>query len=273
MNWLDKLERRFRNFGIKGLMNYIIALNAIVFFMIKIESSFYGQLVLVPDLVLQGEVWRLVTYLFIPPTFSPIWLIFALYFYYMIGSSLEHEWGTFKFNMYYLIGMIGTTAAVFITGGVATAVYLNLSLFLAFAYIFPNYQILLFFFFPVKIKYLAYLDAAFILYGIFTQPLSGKIAALVSILNFLVFFGKDIFISLRRGRQSYRRKKIYVAKFPKDLTIHRCEICGRTEKDDKDLEFRYCVECEGDHEYCMDHLYSHEHVKGKPEDTGISPMS
>ena len=265
MNWLDKLERRFRNFGIKGLMTYIIGLNAVVFFLYLIEPSFLNTLVLIPGLVLQGEVWRLITYLFIPPTFSPLWLIFVLYFYYMIGTNLEHEWGTFKFNVYYLIGMLGTTAAVFITGGAATSFYLNLSLFLAFAYIFPNYQILLFFFFPVKIKYLAYLDAAFIIFSIFTQPLYGKVAAIISILNFLVFFGKDIYIGLRTGRQAYHRRKSYAVKLPRDYTVHRCEICGRSEKDDKELEFRYCVECEGDHEYCMEHLYSHEHVKAQPK--------
>ncbi len=262
MNWLDKLEKRFKRFGIRGLMNYIIGLNAIVFFMIQVEPEFLYNIVLIPEMVMQGQVWRLVTYLFIPPSSSAIFLIFVLYFYYMIGSSLEREWGTFRFNVYYLLGMVGTTAAVFITGGMATSVYLNLSLFLAFAYIFPNYQILLFFFFPIKVKYLAYLDVAFILYAIFTEPLSGKIAAVVSILNFLVFFGKDIFIGLKRGRKNYQRKKSYVVQFPRDHTVHKCEICGRTEKDDRNLEFRYCVDCEGDHEYCMEHLYSHEHVKG-----------
>ncbi|MBZ0097460.1 MAG: rhomboid family intramembrane serine protease, partial [Taibaiella sp.] len=222
VNWLDKLEKRFRHFGVRGLMNYIIGLNAIVFFMIKVAPAFLYIIALIPELVIKGEVWRLVTYLFIPPASSPILLIFVLYFYYMIGSSLEHEWGTFKFNVYYLIGMIGTTAAVFITGGIATSVYLNLSLFLAFAYIFPNYQILLFFFFPIKVKYLAYLDAAFIIYSILTERLPGKVAAIVSIMNFLLFFGKDIFIRLKRGRKNYQRRRGYVVQFPKDYTVHKC---------------------------------------------------
>ncbi|OGO81171.1 MAG: hypothetical protein A2Y21_04265 [Clostridiales bacterium GWC2_40_7] len=261
MNWLDKLEKRYRRFGIRGLMKYIIGLNAIVFFMIRVEPSFEYTLALIPDYVMRGEVWRLVTYLFIPPATSVFFIIFVLYFYYMIGTSLEQEWGTFKFNVYYLIGMIGTTAAVFITGGIATAVYLNLSLFLAFAYIFPNFQILLFFFFPIKVKYLGYLNAAFIIYSILTEKLPGKVAAIVSILNFLLFFGKDLFINLKRGRKNFKRRKGYVVQFPKDRTVHKCQICGRSERDDKDLEFRYCVDCEGDHEYCMDHLHSHGHVR------------
>lgn len=261
MNWLDKLDKRYRRFGIKGLMKYIIGLNAIVFFMLRIEPQFLYTLALIPEYVLRGEVWRLVTYLFIPPTTSIFFIIFVLYFYYLIGNTLEQEWGTFKFNAYYFIGMIGTTVAVFLTGGVATAVYLNLSLFLAFAYIFPNFQILLFFFIPVKIKYLAYLDVAIILYSIVTENLAGKVAAIVSILNFLLFFGKDIFLSLKRGRKNFKRRKGYVVEFPRDYTVHCCEVCGRTEKDDKDLEFRYCVDCEGDHEYCMEHLYTHQHAK------------
>lgn len=245
-------------------MTYIIALNAVVFFLNLMDQTgmFITKLYLVPELVLKGEIWRLVTYIFIPPTFSPLWLLFVLYFYYLIGNSLEHEWGTFKFTMYYLIGMIGTTAATIITGGVGTPDYLNLSLFLAFAYIFPNYQILIFFILPVKVKYLAWLDAAFILYSMVTASVTGKVAALVAILNFMLFFGKDIFFRLKTGGKSYYRKKAYDAKLSRSHIIHRCEVCGRTEKDDKNLEFRYCVDCEGDHEYCMDHLNAHEHIKG-----------
>lgn len=261
MNWLDKFERKLGHIGIKGLMTYIVGMNAVVFVLWLLEPAFIYKLVLEPSLVMQGEVWRLVTYLFIPPTFSPIWLIFTLYFYYLIGSSLEREWGTFKFNIYYLIGMIGTTAAVFLTGGIGTSFYLNLSLFLAFAYIYPNFQILLFFFFPVKIKYLAWLDAAFLVWTVITGLIPDKAAVAVSIINFLLFFGKDIIIHLKTGRQTYYRRRNYDTKLPKDFTIHKCEICKKSEKDDKNLEFRYCVECEGDHEYCMEHLYSHKHIK------------
>lgn len=264
VNLLDRLERKLgRNFGIKGLMTYIVGLNAIVFFLLLIDQTgrFYNMLMLVPELVLKGEVWRLVTYTFIPPTTSIFWFIFTLYFYYMIGSTLEHEWGTFKFNAYYLIGMIGTTIAAFLTGGGTTAVYLNLSLFLAFAYMFPNYQILLFFILPVKMKYLAWVDVAFIVYAVLTEPLAGKAAAVVSILNFIIFFGRDIFIRIKSGRSAYYNRRRFDAKIPKDLVMHRCEVCGRTEKDGKDLEFRYCVDCDGDHEYCMEHLGTHKHIK------------
>lgn len=264
MNLLDKLERKLgRNFGIKGLMTYIIGLNAVVFFLLYLDSTdrFYQMLVLIPSQVLKGEVWRLVTYAFIPPTTSLLWFAFVLYFYYMIGSTLENEWGTFKFNAYYLIGMLGTTVAAFLTGGGGTSVYLNMSLFLAFAYMFPNYQILLFFIIPVKIKYLAWLDAAFLAYSIYAQALPGKVAVIVSVINFIIFFGKDIFIHIKSGRKAYYNHRKYKSNIPKVIFIHRCEVCGRTDRDSKDLEFRYCVDCEGDHEYCMEHLEAHKHIK------------
>jgi membrane associated rhomboid family serine protease len=260
---LDKLEKRLGRIGVKGLMNYIIGLNVIVFILTYLDTTgmFLNKLLLAPQMVMQGEVWRLITFVFIPPTFSPLWLIFALYLYYMIGSSLEHEWGTFKFNAYYLIGIIATIIGAFLTGSAATSAYLNLSLFLAFACIFPNYQLMLFFVLPVKIKYLAWLDAAFLGYTLLTGSLSVRAMVIASILNFLLFFGKDLYLMIRSGGRAYYNKSAYKAKLPKDITIHRCEVCGRTEKDDKSLEFRYCVECEGDHEYCMEHLDSHEHIK------------
>jgi hypothetical protein len=121
---------------------------------------------------------------------------------------------------------------------------------------------LLFFVVPVKIKYLAWLDIAFLVYTILMNPfLSGKVAAAVSILNFLVFFGWDIIMRIRSGRSAYYNRRKFEAKVPKDMIIHKCEICGRTERDSKDLEFRYCVDCKGDHEYCMEHLETHTHVK------------
>lgn len=264
MNWLNSLEKRFGRFGIRNLMLYIVGLNAVVFFLNMLDpthSEFLYKLYLIPERVFQGEVWRLVTYIFIPPTFQPFWLIFALYFYYMIGTNLEHEWGTFKFNLFYLLGMVGTTVATLLTGGIGTPDYLNLTLFLAFAFVYPDYQLLIFFILPVKVKYLALLDVILLAYSFFAVGLTGKVAIVVSLLNFLLFFGKDILIRIRTGRRVQHNRRSFEARIPKDIVIHRCKVCGRTEKDDKDLEFRYCVDCEGDHEYCMEHLHSHEHVK------------
>lgn len=263
---LNKLEKKLGHLAIRNLMTYIVGLNALVFIMILLDQStgeggrFLSKLILHPQLVIKGEVWRLITYVFIPPSLSPMWIIFTLYFYYLIGTSLEHEWGSFKFNMYYFIGMVGTTAAAFITGGATTAVYLNLSLFLACARLFPNYEIRLFFFFPIKIKYLGWLNWAIIGYTIITADIPVKAAAIVSIINYFLFFGTDIIRDMKHGGRAYNNKRRFYAKIPRDITIHKCEVCGKTEKDDKRLDFRYCVECQGDHEYCMEHLDKHQHV-------------
>ena len=262
---MDKMEKKLGHIGIKSLMIYIIGLNAIVFVLTYLDSTgaFLSKLMLVPQMVMQGEVWRLITFVFIPPTFSFLWLVFALYFYYLIGSSLENEWGTFKFNVYYFTGIAATIAGSLLTGSPATSVYLNLSLFLAFACIFPNFQIMLFFIIPVKIKYLAWVDAAFLGYTLLIGSLSTRVMVIASILNFLLFFWKYLYTMIRSGGKAYYNKSAYKAKakLPRNITVHRCEVCGRSEKDDKNLEFRYCVECEGDHEYCMEHLESHEHKK------------
>lgn len=260
MKWIDKLERKFGRYAIRGLMTYITALTAVVFLIQKTMPDYIFKIMLIPEYVLKGEVWRLITYIFIPEETSYIFIIFALYFFYMIGTSLENEWGSFRFNVYYLLGMIGTTIAAFITGS-ATAVYINLSLFLAFAYLYPNFEILLFFIIPIKIKYLGWINWIFIGISILFFPLPYKLASIASVLNFIVFFGKDMVARIKISRKSYYNRKKFKTELPRKSTIHRCAVCGITEKDDPDMEFRYCVECDGDYEYCMKHLKNHKHVK------------
>lgn len=247
-------------------MHYIIGLNIFVYIIGLLDgmASVESKLALIPELVLKGEVWRLFTYIFIPPFTSVFWIVFTLYFYYMIGNSLEHEWGSFRFNLYYLIGILCTTIAAFVTGGPTTATYLNLSLVLAFAKVYPNYQILIYFVLPVKVKYLAWLDLALIAFTVLSpNPLAIKVAAVVSVANYFVFFGKDIITSIRSGRKAYHNHRTFNEKIPRDFTMHKCAVCGKTERDDRTLEFRYCTNCEGNHEYCMEHLETHQHIKGQ----------
>lgn len=224
-------------------------------------GTFVSRLYLDPHLVLKGEVWRLFTFIFIPPTFSMIFVIFILYFYYMIGFGLERQWGSFKFNLYYLLAIIGTIVAAFVSGQRVTAVYINLSLFLAFARIYPDYEILLFMILPVKVKYLAWFNWIVFGYTIIVQPLPAKLAAIVSLINYFIFFGKSLMLDIRRKSKGYYKRKKFQRKVNKDYTIHKCTVCGITEKDDPRMEFRYCTKCEGDYEYCMKHLKNHEHIK------------
>lgn len=260
MHWFDKLERKYGNLAIKNLMNYLVGLNGLAFLLTYIDPTYTSKLILNPALVMQGQIWRLITYIFIPPSLSVLWLIFALYFYYMIGTGLEQEWGSFRFNLYYLLGMIGTTIVSFALGTSLTNSYLNLSLFLAFARIYPNYEILLFFILPVKMKYLALLNWIFIGYTVIFQPLPYKLAAVVSIINYFIFFGKDIVTRTKTNRQAYHNRRKFNANVPKKTTFHKCTVCGITEEDDPDMEFRYCSKCNGHYEYCMKHLHNHEHI-------------
>ncbi len=266
MNLLNRLERKFGRYAIRQLIVYIVGINALIY-ILRIgmpQSDAVSMLVLDPYLVIQGEVWRLITWVFIPPSASLLWIFFILYFYYMIGAGLEQEWGSFRFNLYYFTGMAATALAAFITGQGTTALYLNLSLFLAFAYIYPDFQIMLFFIIPVKVRYLAWLNWAFIAFTVLTAPLALKIAAIVSVSNYLLFFGRDIINTAKHRGSSYHRRREFVASFfepEKKGYIHKCRICGMTETDDIAMEFRYCSSCEGSHEYCMKHLKDHEHVR------------
>lgn len=263
MNWLNNLERRLGRYAIKGLMSYIVGITGIVYALSYFDRSGFviSKLIMRPDLVRRGEIWRLVTYIFIPPDTSIIWILFVLYFYYMIGSALEHEWGSFKFNAFYFTGMIGTTVASFITGYGAESLYLNLSLFLAFARLYPDYELLIFFVIPVKIKYIAMLDWAFITYTVIFGNMSAKLIATVSIANYFLFFGRDIANRAKNNREVHKNRRKFKSEIPRDFTFHKCTICSKTEKDDPNMDFRYCPECEGDYEYCMDHIRNHEHIK------------
>ena len=270
MNFLDRLERKFGRYAIRQLIVYIVGINALVY-MLRYgmpQSDAIGKLWLDPHLILQGELWRLVTWIFIPPSASLVWIFFILYFYYMVGIGLEHEWGSFRFNVYYLTGMAATVLAAFIVGEGSTAVYLNLSLFLAFASVYPDFEILLFFILPVKVKYLAWVNWAFIAFTVLTAPLAGKAAAIVSVANYFLFFGRDIIRDARRRGATYQRRGSFNTSFNAPLkkgTIHRCTVCGITEDDDPVTEFRYCSTCDGHYEYCMKHLREHDHIREDKE--------
>lgn len=216
LRWLNRLERKFGRFAIPNLMGIIVFGMAIVFVIDtfinpEYEFNLSSLLYFDRDLILQGQVWRLITFIFIPPDSQILFIIFALYFYWMIGSALEAQWGAFRFNMFYLTGIVSTIIAGCITGG-ATGSYLNLTLFLAFAMLYPNFQLLLFFFIPVKIKWLAWLDAILLVISLIFNTWTGRIALLVSIGNFLLFFGKDLVQATKlffRRLGNKRRKSQY----------------------------------------------------------------
>lgn len=215
MKWMNKLERKYGKYAVNNLIFYILALNAIVFMLSLMSPGLFDLLVLYRDRLFQGEIWRLLTYLFIPPTYSPFWIIFVLYFYYLIGTGLEQAWGAFRLNLYYVFGMAGTTLAAFITGAGYTGAYLNLSLFFAFAHLYPDFEVLIFFILPVKVKYLAWLNWALFGYSVIFLALPYKIAAVAAVANYFIFFGPDIYRSIKLRQQVQENRRRFISEVRK----------------------------------------------------------
>ena len=217
MRWIDRLEHKFRRLGIDNLMMYVTVTMLAVFLSGLLLGLPVNQwLTLDRAAVLRGEVWRLVTFIFMPPTDSPLWLLLSLYFFYFIGSSLENEWGSTRFTIYYIFGVAGAIIAAMIVG-YGHNMYLNMSLFLAFAQLFPDHQIMLFFVIPVKVKYLAYVDWAMLALLFLLGGWSVKASVLASVANFFLFFGKDFFDSFNNWRRYGKRRR----KFKQDAKNYR----------------------------------------------------
>lgn len=282
---VDRFAYSHPRFGIPNLMKVIVGGNIIVY-LLAMFAGWGSVSFLAFDLnhVLHGEIWRLITFIFYPMNSGIFFLAVSLYFYYFIGSTLEREWGTAKFNLYYLSGVVltvvSTIVASLISGynlTVAGTGYINMSMFFAFAMLYPDTQVLLFFIIPVKIKWLAWIDAGFfglsILSSLMRGDLVGWVTPLIALLNFVVFFWTAISdeIAYRRGRarhqsshQTIQFKQAVRQQKKKEETRgyrHKCEICGRTDTDYPNLEFRYCSRCAGYHCFCEDHIFNHEHFK------------
>ncbi|MEG2021660.1 MAG: rhomboid family intramembrane serine protease [Oscillospiraceae bacterium] len=194
MKWLYKLERKFGRFAIPNLMMMIIIGQGMVFIanMINPNINIIFNLSLFWPAVMHGQIWRLLTFIFIPATSNVIGLIFTLYLYYIIGHTLENEWGEFKFNVYYLCGILGAIVAAVISGQ-GTNTYINISLFLAFASLYPDFELLMFFILPVKMKYLAFMAAVYYFILFIFGGWADKAAIVFSLINYFIFFGGDFF--------------------------------------------------------------------------------
>lgn len=220
MKLLYRLQYKYGRHAPRGIMNVIIAGMALVFAVDLIFSSRFaavggqwagglsGMLAFSSEAILRGQVWRLISFVFIPARTSPLWIFFSLYFYWLVGSALEREWGSFIFDVYYLLGVLGTVAAGFITG-YATNAYLNLSLFFAFATLFPDFQLMLFFFIPIKIKWIAIADALLFLVSAVTGSWATRASLLASLLNLLIFFGPSYWNGLRDLSRRLKNKNAY----------------------------------------------------------------
>lgn len=272
-NRIERFLWKHPNFGIRNLMLYVVIGNALVCLLTMMSRSGLlsaGDLVLSADGILRGEVWRLITFVFVPRASNPFVMVLLLYFEFFIGRLLERAWGPGKFTVYYLLGMLFTLVycllGKLITGRniMADATYLNLSMFFVFATLWPDNRVYLFFILPIKVTWLAYAEAALFLYGM----IRGRtILPLIGVLNYFLFcgdmlIGRIAMILHRNNRSSVRFRRI-VRQQRRDERVlpytYKCAVCGRTDAEHPELEFRYCSRCTGYHCFCDEHINNHIH--------------
>lgn len=298
---MSSFEKKFGKYAIKNLSLILIMCYACGYLMKWINPGFFTYLYLNPyEIIHHFQIWRLVTWLIVPPDSFDFWTLLMLYFYYSIGTSLERTWGTYRYNVYIFSGILFTAVGAFILYGVSSLLgaqslglwmtvdgyityptmfstyYVNMSIFLAYAATFPDYEVLLFFILPIKVKFLGIIYGAMLVYqfivgygtssALFYYNLGIRFVITASLLNFVVFF----FTSrkkVRRGPIKMIRKQVvkqqprHETKKSSGITRHKCAVCGRTDETNPELEFRFCSKCNGNYEYCQDHLFTHTHVQ------------
>jgi len=272
MNKIDRFCYRHPRFGITNLMLYIVIGNAIVWLFSMFAPDILNYLYFSPYHILRGEVWRIFTFVIYPINTGYLAII-AFYFYYMIGRTLEQQWGAGKFTIYFFTGILLTVLygfAVYFIFRVnlpVSADYIYFSMFFAFATLFPDAQVLLFFIIPIKMKWLGLVDALFFLVSIVTTPFPANLLPIVAVLNYLLFCGGWLFSYLkpekRKQRQNTVNFKNEVRRIQHEQNSRpysrKCEVCGRTDTDYPNLEFRFCSRCSGYHCFCIDHINNHQH--------------
>lgn len=288
---MSNFERKFGKYAVKNLSLVLIACYVIGYIIQLFAPGIVSLLTLNPYAILHGQIWRLVTWVLIPPDSLDLFTIIMLLFYYNVGTSLEMTWGTYRYNVYMFSGMlytiIGSFLAYVIYWGMASVAgaqvsasvvqsastlfstyYINMSIFLAYAATFPDAQVLLMFVIPVKMKWMGIAYSVLLLVqliagvGIPVFNIFYRIALVASLLNFVIFWFTSRGRISMSPRQAKRRQEFRSeAKRTTRVTRHKCAVCGRTDEDDPTLEFRFCSKCNGNYEYCQHHLFTHEHVK------------
>ena len=303
---MSKFEKKFGKYAIPNLTMILIACYIIGYIIQLINADFLYYLTLDPVAILHGQVWRVLTWLLVPPESFDIFTVIMLIFYYNIGTLMERTLGTYRYNVYLVGGILMTVLASFLCTGVVhffpevlgestrmivegyvqlkslqageqisflsvasnlgsrffSTYYMNIAIFLAFAVCYPNLQVLLMFVIPVKVKWMGILDLVLLGLELFTGNIFTKFAVGAALLNFLLFYLQVKNLSHLKPTQIKRRME-YQREVQKAnrITRHKCAICGQTEETAPDLEFRFCSKCNGNYEYCENHLYTHEHVK------------
>jgi hypothetical protein len=270
MSLLDRLERSLGRFAIPGLSLYLVIGQVFATLTTLFGLLDPGQLVFVPALARAGQWWRVFTFLFQPPAtggglFGMVFLVFAWWIFYFMGTALEGHWGAFRYNLFLLVGYALTVGLAFIEPGFPVAnSFLAGSVFLAFAYVNPNFELMLFLIVPVKIKWLAFLTWVFYVYRFAVGGWPDRLQIAASVGNFILFFGGDAW---RAAGLKQRQRAAGRAAGPANPAgpRHRCRICGKTDQSNPELDFRYCSKCASDACYCPEHIFNHEHVLSENE--------
>lgn len=278
MPLLDRLQKRFGRFAIPHLTAVVVAGQAMLYALGYLTDGIdISRIQLIPERVLAGEVWRLVTFPFVPPGMIPLFVLFYFLIFYQFGTSLEHYWGLLKYNLFLGIGLVANIAAAFIAYAIlraseadglqmarasvevaATSGFMYSTVFLAFARLNPNFTMMLFFVLPVAIKYLALLQWAFFFLTLATGDWMSRLLVVASVLNYLLFFGPEHW---REAKYNRRRQEFQMAaKTSTKAPRHVCRVCGANSDASPRMLFRYCSKCAGQACYCPDHIRDHEHV-------------
>ncbi len=293
MNFLNKMERKIGKYAISNLSLYLIMGYVLGYILQFINPAIVDFLTLNPYLILHGQIWRLVTWIIIPPSSFDLFTIVMLMFYYSVGTNLERTWGTFYYNVYLFMGMIFTVIGGFLIMGISyvpafnsfvtrelygtgtyfllvarsfSTYFVNMSIFLGFAATFPEVQVLLMFIIPIKVKWMGIAYGALLVVQFLQSDIVGKIIIGASLLNFVVFFlmtrsGIGMRISPRQVRRRHEYNREVKRAKPASVSKHKCAICGKNSEDNPEAEFRFCSKCNGNYEYCQDHLFTHTPVK------------
>lgn len=296
---ISNFERKFGRYAIPNLSLILVMCYVAGYIISLVNPDFLGYLTLDPYQILHGQVWRVFTWIISPPSSLDLFTLIMLFFYYSIGTSLERTWGTYHYNVYILGGMLITVIASFLCMGVCfllfkdwlliggaesffaqgawlfSTYYINMSIFLAYAVTYPEQYVLLMFVIPVKVKWLGIIYGVMLVINLLQTIMTGLIyppywfgavAIAASLLNFFIFWMRGRRLSHLRPRQIQRKMQfkhqVQEGVRQSGMAGHCCCICGRTDKQFPELEFRFCSKCVGSWEYCQDHLFTHEHKTG-----------
>lgn len=290
---MGKWEKKFGKYAIPNLTYILMGCYILGYLMNALTPSLMRWLTLNPYAILHGQIWRLITWVISPPSSFDLFTIIMLMFYLSLGSSLERIWGTWQYNVYIFTGILLTALGSFVCMGIFYLVYgeaaalvmsslcasgawqfstyfINMSIFLAYAATFPDAQVLLMFVVPVKVKWLGIIYGAMLVYEmvsyfrigltVYAEYWFGVAAIAASLLNFLIFWLRSKNHMHWNPKQVKRKMEFRqeIKRNPK-ITKHKCAVCGRTEEDNPELEFRFCSKCNGNYEYCQYHLFTHQH--------------